>query len=281
MRQANEDPAIALELIHRHALGIIKSFIEICERHSLRYIAVAGTALGAVRHQGFIPWDDDVDFGMPRDDYEQFLAIAPKELPENLSLHFFPRNADYMAYFSKVCDKNTVYIDQDTKRLKDYPHHIWIDIFPIDKISCDKKTQRNHLRKNAFLYELFKCKTTWTVSSLSSGTKKLFGSIFRPALRILTFWISKQKAYELLTKQLQKFDNEKTDYCLVFATGGEKNIFRMEELFPGKKVRFENLIIPIPNNYDKVLQQAYGNYWALPPENQRYGHKAIEVREVK
>ena len=88
-------------------LDILKQTIQIIENHDLSYFALGGTLLGAVRHKGFIPWDDDVDICMSRPDYEKFLEYAQKELPENLELGYFKTNPNHQKYCARIIDKNT------------------------------------------------------------------------------------------------------------------------------------------------------------------------------
>ena len=120
----------ALQLVE---LEIMKIFVNICERHQLRYIMIGGTMLGAIRHKGFIPWDDDIDVGMPRADYEKFLQIVRAELPADYDFLNYKQNPEYLRYFSRIVDTrvkvtNASYTDTLVE-------HAWIDIFPLDGLS--------------------------------------------------------------------------------------------------------------------------------------------------
>ena len=102
----NQEDNSELRKLQMVTLDIIKLFADICEKHNLKYFMVGGTMLGAIRHKGFIPWDDDVDMGMPRPDYERFMKIVHKELPEGYSFLNYKQNKEYKRYFSRIVNNN-------------------------------------------------------------------------------------------------------------------------------------------------------------------------------
>lgn len=115
-------------------VSMLKEFIEICEKLGLRYYALYGTLLGAVRHQGFIPWDDDIDVGMMREDYEVFVREGQKYLSEHLFLQTYESDPEYISGYAKIRDNNTTFIETSVKSRK-MNHGIFIDIFPLDSFS--------------------------------------------------------------------------------------------------------------------------------------------------
>ncbi len=115
-------------------LELFKQFVRICEKNSLRYFVVGGTALGAVRHKGFIPWDDDIDVALPRGDYEKFLSIAQSWLPENMFLQTYITDKNYPNPFAKLRRSDTAFIEKSASRIK-MNHGVYIDIFPLDGYS--------------------------------------------------------------------------------------------------------------------------------------------------
>jgi hypothetical protein len=120
-------------------LDMVEVFLDICEKHHLRYFAVGGTLLGAVRHRGFIPWDDDVDLAMPRKDYERFLEVAPAMLPEHLALTNKRNEPDNPhLYFSRIRNRNTTHITKFAQECR-INHGVFIDIFPEDGLPTGKK----------------------------------------------------------------------------------------------------------------------------------------------
>lgn len=115
-------------------LEIFRHFIEICNENSLRYFVVGGTALGAVRHKGFIPWDDDIDVALPRGDYEKFLIAAQKSLPSNMFLQTYITDKNYPNPFAKLRQSDTAFIEKSTSKIK-MNHGVYVDIFPLDGYS--------------------------------------------------------------------------------------------------------------------------------------------------
>ena len=122
-----------LKKLHNVEVEILDEFNRICNKHNLQYFLSYGTLLGAVRHQGFIPWDDDLDVSMPREDYEKFIEIAEDELNKEYYIDNKNTNDKYYLNFTKLRKKNTVF-EQDFQVNYDGPKGIWVDIFPIDEI---------------------------------------------------------------------------------------------------------------------------------------------------
>lgn len=118
--------------IHKKELDIALEFRKICEKYDLKYFMLGGSMLGAIRHNGFIPWDDDIDFGMPRDDYDKFIDLVTNELSKKYNFVSFENTKDYKLFFSKIEDRSYTMIDKSN--IKDKIVFPWIDIFPIDGV---------------------------------------------------------------------------------------------------------------------------------------------------
>ena len=134
-----------LERLKKTEMEVLAAFIEICEKHDLPYFVNGGTAIGAVRHQGFIPWDDDMDVGMLRDDYEKFLQVAPGEIEGKYELMNAEINKDCLGYTMRMCKVGTKHITDEHSK---YPttFGIRIDIFPYDNVPEDPKLRKKQLR---------------------------------------------------------------------------------------------------------------------------------------
>ena len=120
-----------LNELKRIELEMLKTFIKICKKHNFMYFLVGGTCLGSVRHGGFIPWDDDIDVGMPRSDYNKFIKIASEELPGNMFLQTFFTDEQYPCAFAKIRNNDTTFIEKGLRK-SNINHGIYIDIFPLD-----------------------------------------------------------------------------------------------------------------------------------------------------
>ena len=132
-----------LENMHKIQLNMLIEFDKICRRNNIKYILDAGTLLGAVRHKGFIPWDDDIDVRMLRDDYEKFCVVANKELPETMFFQNYKNDKGYPWMYSKIRMKGTkaVRIGQDRLNMEE---GIYMDIFPCDGVPDDNKKKKKH-----------------------------------------------------------------------------------------------------------------------------------------
>ena len=116
-------------------LNILKDFIKVCEKNNLRYYLVSGTCLGAVRHQGFIPWDDDIDVGMPREDYNKLITLQ-KDFNERYFIQTYKTDKKYLYNFAKIRDSETTYIENNFMTTQ-INHGVWLDVFPLDGFSYE------------------------------------------------------------------------------------------------------------------------------------------------
>lgn len=243
---------------------LLDVFVEICRKHNLTYFLDGGTALGAARHQAFIPWDDDIDVGMPIRDYETFLRVAPKELPENLILTPGPEDANFYPN-AKLRDRSSFYCEKET--VISAPCGIFIDIFPFVKIP---KLPR---RFGFGLTEL--CGTAW----LSARSHRIlphrtvfgiFVSGIKATVWMLIYHVTRVVFYILRPFYPTVWRN-RPDYRIRYKHDG----FAPEMLFPTQPVRFEGREYAAPRDLDGYLTRLYGNWRALPPPDQREWHASI------
>ena len=134
-----------IDRIQQIEFDIMQQIDSICRAHDLTYFAIGGSVLGAVRHQGFIPWDDDIDIGMPRKDYEEFLKYASEELPKGYFLQTFFTEKKSPFYFAKVRKDNTKFVEYYLRDL-DIHQGLFVDIFPFDNVPVNESTKKLHYK---------------------------------------------------------------------------------------------------------------------------------------
>lgn len=248
-------------------LRLFKIFLEfekVCLEHNLRFYLIAGTLLGAIRHKGFIPWDDDMDIAMPRKDYEILIEHADEWFSQPFELDCREKNSLYPLRFAKVHDITTTLY---SNRSPHYIGGIYIDIFPFDGLPDGKRRQKIHLWKHRMMDKLF-------YFSFRDPFKrgKRFDSYL---LIILQKFLSPDYLYRKLTKITKKYDFETSNYftdhdCKL---GGiiEKKVLGNTPT----KVSFEGHETYGMYNCDDYLKTIYGNYMQLPPLEKRKSHHHI------
>lgn len=255
-------------------IEILQQIDNICRKYDLEYFGIGGTALGAVRHEGFIPWDDDIDIGMPRKDYEKLLSVVQKELPKEYHVQNYFTEPNTPFYFTKIRKNNTLFVEY---YLKDYDMHqgIFVDIFPFDNVPQKQWVQNVHFRICRTLYQLFLSKSLKTVCSSRFEQKENRKSRIRKIMHYALFFVPKSWLFYSL------------DFCVRFFNRWEtteiSHIVRrrlrvfLKDLYPIKYLKFDNIEMPVPNDYDAYLKAQFGDYSTLPPEEKRYGHLPYKV----
>lgn len=268
-----------LERLHGVQLEILNDFINVCEKYQLTYFAVYGTAIGAVRHQGFIPWDDDIDVGMLREDYNRFFEVFQKELGEKYALLTPEIDDRYACTVTHIQKKGTKFISEMSQDLK-CEQCIFMDIFPFDYVADDEKSQMKQARQTSFWGKmLFLAGTAYPVIPL----KGLAGALAGVACKILhaflkLFKVSPKTLYRKYRKAATFYNQSGGEYVTSFEYGGcLKDKIREREIYPLKKVKFEHLEINLPANNDEFLRKVYGDYMQLPPEDQRVNHMPLVI----
>ena len=262
-------------------LDIMKQILQIIETYHLRYYMLGGTLLGAVRHKGFIPWDDDMDIGMPRPDYEKFLKIAESELRLPYQLHTLQNNNGEYAYYYARVENATVKLRRTlTEKAVIIP--AWIDVFPLDGVPEDKYTfeaWKKKCDKYRFLLDLSQFKYIFNVNTTKRTSHQeliIFIKRIITGTRIYKL-IKPEWAWKKLDQELKSIDYESSTRLINYC-----GVWRIKEMFPksvygeGRLYPFEDLMLMGPDNYDVVLKQMYGDYMTPPPVDAR-DHHHIEL----
>ena len=260
-------------------IELIRTLVKICEKEGLIYYMLGGTMLGAVRHKGYIPWDDDADFGMPRGDYEKFLVTAPKYLSQEVSLSTF-NGVDHFYYMAKlVHKKRKVKIDGV---LEPYVSYTWIDIFPLDGMPENSVCRALHKARLLAVRELSALSNFEKIHSLNNVRKSWFNRAATFICRYIPIYrlVSKQKAWKLLDTALKAYPYEKSSWNLNLM-----GAYKFRELFPqsvfgeGDFYDFEGMQLRGPKDYVTYLTQLYGDYMTPPPESERGSKHNVELLE--
>lgn len=263
-----------LKKLQNVQLEILSDFIDICEKNNLDYFLVFGTALGAVRHKGFIPWDDDVDVGMLREDYNKFLEIAKMQLSNKYEILTPLTNKEYACSVTHFEKKNTSFIPETSKDLK-CNMGINIDIFAFDNIADEKFKKNVQAKKAWFLGRLLFLRGTAhpiiPIKGIRGEIAKIICVIAHYILVI--FNISAPFIYKKLLKVSKKYNNISTEYVTCFEDFAPINdMIRRKDIFPLKKIKFENLEVNVPNKNHELLTGMYGDYMKIPPKDKRINH---------
>lgn len=265
-----------LKDIQNVAFEILKSFVKCCEENRLKYYLMWGTLIGAVRHEGFIPWDDDIDVAMPRDDYERFIQEFNKIMPDYLGLITPENTKHYDVFFSKVYDRRTTYIQRGTKIYPDRWTGVFIDVFPIDGFPDEKTAQRKYVKKYTF-YRRMNYKMRFTVRGNSSFRGKIIQFFLVPIKWILPY----DYFYTKYRRMVDSFAFANSENVTLPSVLDLKRCILKKTMFgSGFHLLFNGLQAKVPSDYDGVLKVLYGNYMKLPPANERVPHHDFDYLNV-
>ncbi len=254
IREQGNTPLRQTQLI---MLEIVSVIDKICQKHQIEYWLDFGTLLGAVRHKGFIPWDDDLDIAVMRDDYYKLLEILKEELPEDLFLQ--TRYNDHSKWkFAKVRDNySTIIQKSELKKNVKYHQGIFVDIFPYDY--CENP--KTFARKKNILNRRFKS---------GKGIIRKSGNFMAKMLSTL---LVKTVGFDRLRDYFLQTEPKSTKYITRgIDTYSTYDSFKTEVIFPLKKIEFEGILFPVPNDFDQYLTIEFGDYMTIPKESERQTH---------
>lgn len=262
-------------------LNILKDFVRVCDSNNLKYYILAGTLLGAVRHKGFIPWDDDIDVGMPRADFEKFINIYYQELSEQFSLKTYKLDKNYRSYVPKIVNPDIIV--QDSSAIVEQLQSAWIDLFPLDGMP------NNFFIRKIHSFRLLAARARLNYSRFSTNVN--INKQNRPFYERFLIWMGKllpvekifkiDKEIDRMDKLLRKYPYENSDYAINFMGAYRFNDMFLKKYYgDGRLYSFEDSNVIGPCDFEFVLSQIYGDYRKLPAENCRNVHN-IKIVNIK
>jgi len=245
-------------------LDLYKKIREVSEKYGLNLIVIGGTALGAVRHKGYIPWDDDLDVALTRDDFEKLVLVSEKEFNDPYFFQYALSDKLIFCPWARLRRSDTTGIVRTQCNHK-YNNGIFVDIFIFDKIPEDKGELKRFTKKIALYQHLLR-----NYYHYNSTNKKL-ESIKRIVFPMTKHFITYEKLYEKYVKLCSKYnktDEKKyADLCALSLLG--KTDLSEDDFLESIEVPFENTTVKIPKNYDERLKSQYGDYMSFPPVKDR------------
>ncbi len=259
-----------LKKVQNYQIEILDE-VRICQKHGLQYFIMGGNLIGAIRNKGFIPWDDDLDIAMMREDYDKFLNIATKEMDEKFLVDNAENNENYYLPFAKVRMRDSLYEEPEQK---DYqgPKGIWIDIFPLDNASKENSLL---IQLQTFLKEIIHF-----VNAIKANVTTEKNPIVKKIIKFIFTPISIKKLARLQQRIMKWNTNEKAKYCISFGAkyGMRKQTMLKSVFLPTTQLEYEGKMYEAPGNYEFYLKRVYGDYMTLPPEDKRITHNPCRIK---
>ena len=260
---------IDLNELKKIQINVLDAFVEFCEKRNLTYFLAYGTLLGAVRHKGYIPWDDDIDVMMPREDYNVLLKTFNMSGERYRVIHYSIDNAFPMPY-AKVYDTNTIF--EEGVRTK-FHLGVNIDVFPLDYVSDNIKECRKQMSYTLFMRKLQVLKNI-KILKKRRFFKNLFIFINRPIL----FFVSNKLLNRFINLNAMRFFKNQSNLIANCVDPSNKDeIFYSEYFDSSDSLIFEGSYYNVPSKYNEVLTKMYGDYMRLPPMEQQKTHHLFKA----
>ncbi len=256
-------------------IEILSAFTDYCDKHSLRYHLTGGTLIGAIRHKGFIPWDDDIDIGMPLEDYKKLVSLSTQEsIGEYIFFSSIETNSNHIWPMGKVISKKTKLIEPNViakyRRLQEEYGGVYIDIFP--EYGLPENCEADHCKRITDCYQKIKRASREVIHD------KSFMGLFKKATYEVAFIPYRIIGIEKYLKEINELievyqfsETKKVSYGSGLLKNG-RDVFEREDLEEYIKAEFEGRLFNIPKGFDRMLTTQYGDYMKLPPVNERKVH---------
>ena len=270
-----------LKRVQIELLTIAKEVARVCYENGIGFFLVGGTLIGAVRHRGFIPWDDDLDMGMMRADFERFVQIAPDCLGEGFFLQTWHSDSEYANAFAKVRMEGTVYHEANDPKIKKH-QGFFVDIFPYDNIPEDAAQLSDMSRRIMRYRRIMLAKNGISLMVRKRGFLRLAKTAVTSALyKVGAVFVSREKLIQRFEAEMNRFNGSQTTRVCQESGGAAFGKYPIKKSYLKTvcNLQFEDTTFPCPGEYDSFLRDIYGNYMKLPPlKNQKPSHGILEIK---
>lgn len=269
-----------LKRLQRFQLEKFKKFRDVCDENGIKFFIIGGTLLGAVRHKGYIPWDDDIDIAMPREDYNALIKLARKKnLFDDMKVENYKLNGKMRCYFSRLI------VNEDVRKKEGFKANSELGLVIVDILPLDGTPDNKYMRKlyyfRALFYRTLSALSNLDVKNIDKNRKGLEKKILVIGQKLKLYkLINRTKCYNKLDKLYSKNSWKKSKM-----SGTITGAYKTREIVPteyfgrGRMYPFEDTEFLGPELYDKYLTHMYGDYMKLPPESERKSHFTVEFKE--
>ena len=271
MRESKKEYIEDMWELREIQLDILDAFVQFCDKNKLVYYLTGGTLLGAVRHKGFIPWDDDVDIVMPRPDYERLRILSEGQISQRYKVEYYTPKGRHCRLYYRVVDTSIGY--QDVYFDKKYESCMGIDVFPIDGVPENLVTRERYFGKIKRLRKLFML----SVSAPWKGTTTA-KAILKTIRMIPTKMRGSNCYYKKIMRLAEQYRYEESDeVALAIGYYNRKEVLKKEQYGVGVLLEFEGRQYRAPADYKGYLKNLYGEYEKLPPKEERVTHHSFHA----
>ncbi|MFA0566594.1 phosphorylcholine transferase LicD [Vibrio sp. 10N.222.51.C8] len=261
--------------IQRIELSSLKYFSDLCDKLNIEFYLYGGSLLGAIKYSGFVPWDDDLDIALQRKDYDKLIKLGPSLLSDEYELQHPSNNKLTPFSYIKFRRKDTSLVEFALHKIK-MNHGVYFDIYPLDNLpENDEELIRQH-SKFSLVSRLFYYRQVKYLSRPATNLKDLIKSVVRYGMSAILKLIPHSVFFKYIEKLMTRNNAMDSSRKGNFFHPTPFNYF--EGIHPVKTVAFEDVQLKVPHGYEINLLQRYGDITKLPPENERYGHKAHIIK---
>lgn len=267
--------------VQKITISLLKVYIDFCEKHNLRYYFTGGALIGVLRHKGFIPWDDDIDVGMPRSDFDRFVKLIKKEMPDGYGICDRYTDPNWHFALCQFIDEETeiaIHLAERTRKA-----HVWIDVFPLDGLPTSRGhrwIRVKHILMYRYLIQLANIRTQVDAKRNRPEYEKLILAISK------TIHVEKllntDKLLDKLERLLHRCDFDSSVYVgNMLGRYREREVVKKEYFGTASLGDFEGIKVNIPEKSHELQTALYGDYMKLPPVSQRVAHNVTIIKYRK